>query len=118
MAPSSPQLASLLPSGLTLSDCIVPWCAWRTCTHSPLCTSNQRSLPSLPPLTSSCPLGAQVTAETPPGCPTKALLPAPQAGWRSPRGTSHTKSSPPSLPLPPEASHVPLGLQATLVTTP
>src|SRR5260221_10981012 len=93
--------------------------------HFPLWTSHQRSMPSLPPLSSSSPLGAQTTAETTPGCPAKTLLPALplprrgcQAGWRSPLCASHTNSSPPSLPLPPEASRVPSGLQATHVTTP
>src|SRR5260221_9795179 len=89
--------------------------------HAPLWTSHQRSLPSLSPLSSLSPLGAQVTAETTPGCPAKALFPASQAGWRSPLCTSHTNSSPlspcPWLPQP-EASRVPSGLQATHVTPP
>src|SRR6266516_4883475 len=102
MDPSSPQLASLLPSMLSLT----------------LCTFHQRSLPSLPPLSTSSPLGAQVSAETTPGCPARALLPASQAGWRSPLWASHTTSSPASLLPPPEPSREPSGLQATLVTAP
>src|SRR5205085_8603383 len=109
--PSSPQLASVLPSGLTLSACTVPLCASCTRTHSPLCTSHQRSLPSLPPLTTRSPLGTQFSVETTPGCPAKACT-------HSPLWASHTKSSPPSLPPLPEASRVPSGLQATLVTMP
>jgi len=48
MAPSSPQLANLLPSGLTLSACTVLLCASCTLTHCPLSTSLHRILPSLP----------------------------------------------------------------------
>src|SRR5437660_11161950 len=118
MTPSSPQLASVLPSGLTLSACTIPRCASCTRTHSPLCTSHQRSMPSLPPLSSSSSLGPHATAETTPGCPAKALLPAPQAGWRCPLCASHTNSSPPSLPPPAEASHIQSGCHATLVTPP
>src|SRR5947207_6742827 len=70
-APSSPQLASRRPSGLTLSECTIPGCACCTRTHSKLGICHQRSRPSLPPLISLSPLGAQVTAETTPGCPTK-----------------------------------------------
>src|SRR5260221_42455 len=84
----------------------------------PRSTSHQRTIPSLPPVSTSSPLEAQVSAETTPGCPAKALLPAPQAGWRSPLWASHTTSSPPSLLPPPEASREPSGLQATLVTAP
>src|SRR6266702_3691570 len=36
MTLSSPQLAIVLPSGLTLSDCTAPRCASRTRTHCPL----------------------------------------------------------------------------------
>src|SRR2546428_3712044 len=67
-------------------------------------------MPSLSPLINTSPHGLQATAETAPGCPARALT-------RSPLDTSHTKSSPSSLP-PPEASHLPSGLQPTLVTTP
>src|SRR5260370_8345049 len=79
--------------------------------HSKLGTSHQRSLPSLPPLSTSSPLEAQLSAETTPGCPAKACT-------RCPLWASHTKSSPLSLLPPPEASRVPSGLQATLVTPP
>src|SRR2546421_11457586 len=112
MAPSSPQLASLRPSGLTLSDWTAPWCASCTRTHSPLCTSHQRMLPSLPPLSSTAAVGLQVSAYT-------IALGSLQACRRCPLDISQTKSSPlPPLPLPPLASRVPSGLQATLMTTP
>src|SRR3989442_14615723 len=76
--------------------------------HCPLATSHQRSLPSLPPLISTSPRGFQATAEDAPGCPARART-------RSPRCASHTKSCPPSLPPPAEASQLPSGLQATLM---
>src|SRR5215469_7567357 len=79
--------------------------------HCPLSISHQRSIPSLPPLTSISPLGLQATAEATPGCPARACT-------RSQLCASHTKSSPPSLPPPAEASRFPSGLQATFMTTP
>src|SRR5258708_211655 len=68
-------------------------------------------MPSLPPLSSTTPVGLQASAYTTAPGSLKACR-------RSPLCASHTKSSPPSLPLPPEASHVPSGLQATLMTMP
>src|SRR5213080_925791 len=111
MAPSSPQLASQFPSGLTWSRCTVPRCARQTRTHSPLCTSHQRSLPSLPPLTSTAPVGPQASAFI-------IALTSFKVYGRSPLCTSQTKISPLSLPPPPLASRVPSGLQATLMTMP
>src|SRR5256885_9383740 len=43
----------------------MPLDAPRTLTHSPLCTFHQRSVLSLPPLTSNSPLGPQVTLSKP-----------------------------------------------------
>src|SRR6266849_5440665 len=57
MVLSSPQLARVFPSGLTLSDWTAPRCPFCTLRHSPRCTSHQRSIPSLPPLSSSAPGG-------------------------------------------------------------
>src|SRR5256884_4914096 len=109
IAPSSPQLESLRPSGLILSDWTVPWCARRVCTHSPLCLSHQRSIPSLPPLTSTAPVGPQATVYTIPGCPDRTRT-------RSRLRISHTNNSSLSLLPPPEASHFPSRLQATSFT--
>src|SRR6266568_3340310 len=79
--------------------------------HDPLMwISHQRSLPSLPPLTSISPRRLQATAKATPGCSARACT-------RSPLYASHTKISPPSLP-PPEASSLPSGLHATLLTAP
>src|SRR5438128_2579557 len=74
--------------------------------HCKLGTSHQRSLPSLPPLTTRSPLGAQVSAETTPGCP-------PKARTRVPLCASHTSSSPLSLLPEPEARRLPSGLHPT-----
>src|SRR2546421_10057871 len=116
IAPSSPQLESLRPSGLILSDWTVPWCARRVCPPPPLCLSHQRSIPSLPPLTRTAPVGPQATVYTIPGCPDRTLFPASQAGWRSRLRISHTNTSSLSLLPPPEASHFPSRLQATSFT--
>src|SRR5260221_13138845 len=68
-------------------------------------------MPSLPPLSSTTPVGLQASVyTTAPG--------SLKAGRRSPLCTSQTKSSSLSLPPPPLASHVPSGLQATLMTMP
>src|SRR5438067_7410543 len=118
MALSSPQLASSCPSGLTLSDWTEVGCPWRIVTHSPRCTSHQRSIPSLPPLTSRSPSSLQARANTIPVCPLKACRRS--ALWAPPRA-SHTNSSPlPPCPwpLPPLANRVPSGLHATLATRP
>src|SRR6266446_3691837 len=94
MAPSSPQLASREPSGLRLSDWIVPWCAFRTRTHSPCCKSHQRSIPSLLPLSSSVPLGFQANACT-------TAFGSLKVYRHSPLRASQMKSSPlPLLPPP------------------
>src|SRR5258708_18656274 len=79
--------------------------------HSPLCTSHQRSIPSLPPLTSRSPSFIQATANTRPACPAKART-------HSPLCASHTNSSPLPLPPPPLANRVPSGLHPTLATMP
>src|SRR5579864_2530796 len=111
MTLSSPQLASLRPSELTLSDWTAPLCPCHTRTHSSCCRSHQRSMPSLPPLSSSSPVGLQSSAYTFSlgslrACNCSSLL------------TSQTKSSPPPLPPPPLASRRPSGLHATLMTMP
>src|SRR5713101_550070 len=82
-----------------------------TRTHSPLCTSHQRSMPSLPPLSSNSPLGLQSMANTLPGASAKECR-------RSPLCASHRNNS--SLPLlpPPLANRVPSGLHTTLATIP
>src|SRR5947209_18908945 len=106
MAPSSPQLASLWPSGLARSDWTAPRCPCRSARHSPLCTSHQRMLPSPPPLSSTALVGLQASAYT-------IALGSLQACRRCPLDTSQTKISPlPPLPLPPLASRVPSELQA------
>src|SRR5258707_1835932 len=79
--------------------------------HSPLCTSHQRSIPSLPPLTSRSPSFIQATANTRPACPARART-------HSPLCASHTNSSSLPLPPPPLANRVPSGLHATLATMP
>src|SRR5439155_20940931 len=67
-------------------------------------------LPSLPPLSSTALVGLQASAYT-------IALGSLQACRRCPLDTSQTKISPlPPLPLPPLASCVPSGLQATLMT--
>src|SRR2546422_793754 len=111
MTLSSPQLASLRPSELILRDWTAPLCPSRTRTHSSCCRSHQRSMPSLPPLSSSSPLGLQASAYT-------FSLGSPKVCNRSPLLTSQTKSSPPPLPPPPLASSRPSGLHATLMTMP
>src|SRR5207302_81736 len=69
-------------------------------------------LPSPPPLSSTAPVGLQVSAYT-------IALGSLQACRRCPLDTSQTKISPlPPLPLPPLASRVPSELQATLMTPP
>src|SRR5258708_1086210 len=111
MTPSSPQLASLWPSGLTLSDWTAPRCPICTLRHSPRCTSHQRSIPSLPPLSSSALVGLHASAYT-------IALGSLQAYRRSPLCASQMTSSPvPRLP-PPLASRVPSSLQPTLPTMP
>src|SRR6516162_5006635 len=107
IAPSSPQLASIWPSGLTLSDWTVPWCAWRVCTHFPRSTSHQRSIPSLHPLISILPVGLHARAYT-------ISLSSLNVCRSSPLRASQTKSSPLPRPPPPLARRVPSGLQATL----
>src|SRR6266550_8908060 len=79
--------------------------------HSPLGLSHQRSIPSLPPLTRTAPVGPQANAYTIPGCSDRTRT-------RSPQCISHTNNSPPSLLPPPEASHFPSRLQATSFTLP
>src|SRR5258708_11967422 len=111
MVLSSPQLASLWLSGLTLSDWPAPWCSCRSARHSPCCTSHQRRFPSLPPLTSTAPVGPQASAST-------ITFGSFQACRRSPLCASQTTSSPPPPLPPPLASRVPSGLQATLMTMP
>src|SRR5260370_31675825 len=69
-------------------------------------------LPSLPPLSSTAPVGLQASVYT-------IALGSLQACRRCPLDTSQTTISPlPPLPLPPLANRVPSGLQATLLTTP
>src|SRR5258708_8588271 len=68
-------------------------------------------MPSLPPLSSTTPVGLQASAYTTAPGSLKACR-------RSPLCTSQTKSSSLLLPPPPLASHVPTGLQATLMTMP
>src|SRR5437763_4793844 len=68
-------------------------------------------VPSLPPLTSTRPVGLQASAPT---CSLGSL----HVRRRSPLCVSQTTSSPLPLPPPPLASHVPSGLQATLMTMP
>src|SRR6266516_793508 len=80
-------------------------------THSPLCTSHHRSIPSLPPLTSSSPRGLQSRANTLPGYWAKVRR-------RSPLCTSHRNISPLPLLPPPLASLLPSGLHTTLATMP
>src|SRR5258708_16019913 len=111
MAPSSPQLASERPSGLTLSDWTVPWCAWRVCTHFPRSTSHQRSMPSLSPLISIVPVGLHTSAYT-------TSLSSLKAFRGSPLCASQTKSSPLPRPPPPLARRVLSGLHATHITMP
>src|SRR5260221_8782232 len=111
MTLSSPQLASLRPSELILSDWTAPLCPSRTCTHSSCSRSHQRSMPSLPPLSSSSLVGLQASAYT-------FSLGSSRAYSCSPLCTSQTKSSPPPLPPPPLASSRPSGLHATLMTIP
>src|SRR2546427_1142621 len=111
IAPSSPQLASERPLGLTLIDWTVPWCAWRVCTHFPRSTSHQRSIPSLPPLTSIVPVGLHASAYTTSSSSLKTYR-------SSPLCASQTKSSPVSRPPPPLTRCVPSGLQATHITMP
>src|SRR6266567_2487635 len=106
IAPSSPQLASERPSGLTLSDWIVPWCARRVCTHSPRSMSHQQSVPSLPLLTSIVPVGLQASAYT-------ISLSSLNVCRSTPLCTHQTKSSPLPRPPPPLARRVPSGLHAT-----
>src|SRR5216683_2029195 len=111
MTPSSPPLASREPSGLHLSDWIVPWCAFRTRTHSPCCRSHQRSMPSLLPLSSCVPLGLQASACT-------TAFGSLKVYRHSPLRASQMKSSPLLLLPPPLASRMPSGLQATLAARP
>src|SRR5260370_17482475 len=68
-------------------------------------------MPWVPPLSSITPVGLQASAYTTAPDSLKACK-------RSPLCTSQTKSSSLSLPPPPLASHVPSGLQATLMTMP
>src|SRR6266700_764448 len=69
-------------------------------------------LPSLLPLSSTAVVGFQASAYT-------IALGSLQACRRCPLDISQTKiSPPPPLRLPPLASRVPSGLQATLMTTP
>src|SRR5258708_11670039 len=79
--------------------------------HSLCCRSHQRSMPSLPPLSSTAPVGLQASAYTTAPGSLKACR-------RSPLCTSQMKSSSLSLLPPPLARHVPSGLQATLMTMP
>src|SRR5260370_35374768 len=111
MTLSSPQLASLRPSELTLSDWTAPLCPSRSRTDTSSSRSHQLSIPSLPPLSSSSPVGLQASAYT-------FSLGSRRACNRSPLLTSQTKSSPPPLPPPPLASKRPSGLHATLMTMP
>src|SRR5258708_19462984 len=111
MTLSSPQLASLRPSELILSDWTAPLCPSRTRTHSSCSRSHQRSMPSLPPLSSSSPVGLQASAYT-------FSLGSPRPCNRSPLLPSQPKHPPPPLPPPPLASKRPSGLHATLMTMP
>src|SRR5262249_26869004 len=111
MAPSSPQLASRVPSGLTLRNRIVPLCASSILTHSAVLTSHQRSIPRLSPLINWSPLGVQASVWT---------IPKPTANvcTHAHLGTSHTNNSPLS-PLPPQLpSSLPSGFHLTSLTQP
>src|SRR2546423_7802881 len=73
--------------------------------------SHQRKVPSLPPLSSTTPVGLQASAST-------TSLGSLKVCRCSPLCASQTKSSPlPRLP-PPLARRVPSGLHATLMTMP
>src|SRR5437868_15183501 len=73
--------------------------------------SHQRMVPSLPPLTSTTPVGLHASAST-------TSLGSLRACRRFPLCASQTKSSPLPLLPPPLASRVPSGLHATLMTMP
>src|SRR5207245_4852918 len=115
MAPSSPQLASILPSGLTLSACTVPWCPWYICLYCLPSTSHQRSIPSLPPLISIVPVGLHASAYTTSLSSLNVCRGSPL--W-APLRASQTKISPLPRPPPPLARRVPSGLHATHLTIP
>src|SRR2546421_8715549 len=68
-------------------------------------------MPSLPPLTSTAPVGSQARACT-------TAFGSLNVYRRSPLRASQTKSSPLPPPPPPLASRVPSGLQPTLATLP
>ena len=71
----------------------------------------QRTLPSLPPLTNTAPVGLQTSAFT-------IAFGSLQACRRSSLCIFQMTSSPLPLPPPPLTSHVPSGLHATLMTMP
>ncbi len=71
IAPSKPQLASFLPSGLVRSACTRPWCPAIARTHSPRPISHQRSTPSRPALTSKSVRAPQATG---PAMPPSAAI--------------------------------------------
>src|SRR5258708_20322545 len=100
-----------LPIGTHFERLDCPLMSLSTLRHSLLCVSHQRSMPSLPPLSSSPPAGLQASAYTiEPG--------SLQDRRRSPLGTSQTTTSPPPLLPPLPAILVPPGLHATLLPTP